>query len=374
MKYYVNAASTAPNPDGSSWAKAYKDLQSAVDAAAAAGGGEVWVAQGTYTSNSDPVLTMKKNVALYGGFVGNESLLEARNWESRVTVIDGEGQRRCVIGADNARLDGFTIARGNTAKHYGGGMYNFEASPSVTNCIFTENTAKHYGGGMDNVEASPTVTNCIFTENTAYYGGGMYNFQASPTVTNCTFAGNKADYGGGMRNLYSSPTVTNCTFAGNKADYGDGMRNLYSSPTVTNCTFSENTAEYSGGGMRNDENEPLVIARDGEQLDLVTRRNDRKAGYIGWRIHWDGDAPEVYFLAETCSQQYSEECGAPTYGAQAWRIERGKVTHEAWFECVTDPKKAVKELLECDVYVVPVDPDSLRVVESANNACCFLVY
>ena len=63
-----------------------------------------------------------------------------------------------------------------------------------------------------------------------------------------------------------------------------------------------------------------------------------------------------------------------------WRIEQEKVTHDAWFECVSDPAEAVKEL--CDVYTVagedgeaaipPVDPDSLRVVES--DACCYLVY
>ena len=138
-------------------------------------------------------------------------------------------------------------------------------------------------------------------------------------------------------------------------------------------------------------NKPLVIAREYEQLDLVTYRDDPKAGYIGWRIHWDGDehhapsdgdAPAVYYLVENCSQQYSKECGAPTYGTQVWRIERGKVTHDAWFAWWSyDPARAVKEL--CDVYIVagwdgeaalpPVDPDSLRVVES-DNACCWLVY
>jgi len=138
-------------------------------------------------------------------------------------------------------------------------------------------------------------------------------------------------------------------------------------------------------------NKPLVIARDEEQLSIVTYRDDSKAGYIGWRIHWDGDehsapstddAPAVYHLVETCSQQYSKECGAPTYGTQVWRIEQGKVTHDAWFAWASDPAKAVKEL--CDLYSVAgwdgaealpsVDPDSLRVVESADNACCYLVY
>jgi hypothetical protein len=130
-----------------------------------------------------------------------------------------------------------------------------------------------------------------------------------------------------------------------------------------------------------DENKPLVIARDGEQLDLLTYRDDPTAGFVSWRIHWDGDqnsapspadAPAVYFLVETCSQQYSKECGAPTYGTQVWRIEPGKITHGAWFECVTNVKKAVKEL--CDAYIVPVDPDSLRVVRASNSSYCYLVY
>ena len=136
---------------------------------------------------------------------------------------------------------------------------------------------------------------------------------------------------------------------------------------------------------------PYVVARSGERLSVVTHRDDRKAGFLGWTLHWDGDehsapspadAPAVYYRVETSSQQYSKECGAPTYGVQVWRIVGGEVTHDAWFAWSwSDPAKAVKEL--CDLYVVagwdgeaalpPVDPDSLRVVES-DNACCYLVY
>ena len=136
---------------------------------------------------------------------------------------------------------------------------------------------------------------------------------------------------------------------------------------------------------------PYVIAREGEQLDLVTHRDDRKAGFLGWRIHWDGDehhapsdgdAPAVCYLVETCSQQYSEEYDEPTYGTQVWRIEREEVTHAAWFAWVDDVAKAVKNL--CDVFTVggedgeaaldPVDPDSLRVVKATDSSYCYLVY
>ena len=166
-----------------------------------------------------------------------------------------------------------------------------------------------------------------------------------------------------------------------------------------------------------DENEPLVIVRDGEQLGIITPRNDRKAGFLGWRIHWNGEEPDayreigarlaggvyhyeeepaVYFLVETSSQQYSEEYGEPTYGTQVWRIEGEEVTHDAWFACgPSDPATAVKKL--CDVYVVagavpiyrvflcyeheltraaipPVDKDLLRVVRAIDSMYCYLVF
>jgi len=137
---------------------------------------------------------------------------------------------------------------------------------------------------------------------------------------------------------------------------------------------------------------PYVIARSGDRRSIVTKRNDRKAGLVGWMIHWDGDphsepsdgdAPEVYYLVETSSQQYSEEYGAPTYGTQVWRFESEKVTHDAWFAWgPSDPAKAVKNL--CDVYIVagedgagalpPVDKESLRVVRAINSMYCYLVF
>jgi len=129
---------------------------------------------------------------------------------------------------------------------------------------------------------------------------------------------------------------------------------------------------------------PLVIVRDGEQLDIVTYRADPNAGYVGWRIRWDGDeyratsdsdAPEVYFLVETCSLQYSEKYDGHAFGVQVWRIARGTITHSAWFEfCLNDPIEAVRYLADYYHRTFAVDIDSLRVVESSDNACCLLVY
>ena len=93
--WYVDKDNSGPE-DGTLWATPFTDIQSGVDAALAAGGGEVWVAEGTYTATTNPVVTMKDGVRLYGGFTGNEPARTNRNWKVHDTIIDGENTRRAV--------------------------------------------------------------------------------------------------------------------------------------------------------------------------------------------------------------------------------------------------------------------------------------
>lgn len=238
--------------DGRSWASAFGTIQDAVNAAAAAGGGEVWVATGTYTATTNPVLAMRMHVPLYGGFAGVESTREARDWANNPTIIDGESIRRCVNGANDATLDGFIIQHGYSAD-YGGGMYNSSASPTVANCTFHGNTTLYFGGGLYNSSSSPTLTDCIFTGNTGENGGGgVYNYQSSPRLTNCVLTANVAVIGGGMYNFSSLPELEDCTFSRNVAGNGGGMYNTNdSSMALFNCTFLANTASSDGGGLYN---------------------------------------------------------------------------------------------------------------------------
>jgi hypothetical protein len=64
------------------------------------------------------------------------------------------------------------------------------------------------------------LSNCSIYSNKAGEGGGMYNFNSSPTITNCTFSSNE---GHGMFNegsYYGTciPIITGCTFYNNKRD------------------------------------------------------------------------------------------------------------------------------------------------------------
>lgn len=184
------------------------------------------------------------------------------------TIIDCEDLGRAFFfhsGEDaDSIVDGFTITNG-VASH-GGGMYSYNSSPTVRNCVFSENSSSTGGGGMYNYSnSSPTVNKCTFIGNSSNTnnGGGMYNNNSSPEIINCTFINNSANlYGGGVYNYYNSePNVINCIFISNSINrYGGGMCNNYNSnPKIANCTFSGNQAVYHGGGVASFGSSPEII-------------------------------------------------------------------------------------------------------------------
>ncbi len=266
---YVKWDASGDN-NGTSWANAYTDLQSALSAAAS--GDEIWVAAGNYkpTTDTDRAISfnLKNGVKIYGGFAGTETLLAQRNPATNVTTLNGDigvpydpsDNSYHVISAENVStstvLDGFTIKNGNAnggAFLMGGGMINTSSSPTLANLTFSDNMAASDGGGMFNHGSSePTLSNVKFSNNSAKWGGGLSNFHSNPTLINVTFYANGAsDKGGGMNNASSNPGLTNVIFWINAANLGGGMHNSNSSPTLTNVLFSENTAYSEGGGMRN---------------------------------------------------------------------------------------------------------------------------
>jgi len=370
--WYVDKDATGAGT-GTGWTDAFNTIQPAIDAAFGYGGGEIWVAEGDYdeartsdphgTGNTGSVM-MKANVHIYGGFDGTESLRGERDWEHHVTIIDGSTARdgnpayHVIVGVNNATLDGFVIMGGNATggdeSDNGGGMYNYQSSPTVANCVFIGNSA-HRGGGMYNYQFSPTLTNCVFMGNAAYgnHGGGMNNNYSSPSVTNCVFSGNETDYGGGgifgygasptlencvfsgnsaigpaggmfnIGNLSSQslPVITNCTFVSNSSGAtGGGVNNdIYGSPTLTNCTFSGNTAGSSGGAMYSRAGDPTspkvtncILYNDSPQeisnelsANPVVTYSDVQSGYLG-EGNIDAD-PEFVFGPSGTSTAISQD-------------------------------------------------------------------
>ena len=303
---YIRANAGGSN-NGTSWANAFTSFQSALSAAVE--GDQIWVARGTYypTMGTDRFATfaLKNGVSVYGGFAGTENQLNQRNPLNNVTILSGDigtpGSKGdnsyhvvSSIGLDNtAILDGFTITGGNAnllvmdgQDQYGGGLYNFNSSPTLSNLIFSGNSA-NYGAAMFNNASSPTVTDVTFRSNSASRGAGMYNTLGSnPVLNRVTFYSNSSvSRGGGMTNSASNPILTNVTFNANSAYYGGAMSNVGGSqPTLINVTISGNTVATIGGAMYNTEaSNPVII-------------NSILYGNSGVQIHNEnGSAPVVSY-------------------------------------------------------------------------------
>jgi hypothetical protein len=340
----------------------FNTIQAAIDDSS--DGDIIIVAEGRYFEN---INFNGRNITLTSTDPCNPDVVAA-------TIIDGNQNGSVVTfnrGEDaNCVLNGFTITNGN-AEH-GGGMLNFESSPTITNCIFSNNSAD-FGGGMYNEgspwsesNSNPTLTDCAFIGNSAERGGGMYNMGGSPTLTNCIFTDNSAigerSRGAGMYSRESSPTLTNCTFSSNSAEqagggmfignylggqdtqilnncafsnnsaeFGGGMFNFNSSPTLKNCTFSENSATREGGGVLNLESNPTltnctfsnnVISKGGggmynhESSPILV--NCIFTDNVGWGI------PNIYFISANGGGMYNNSNSNPTLnnctfnGNSAW--------------------------------------------------------
>jgi len=286
---YVDANATGGN-NGSSWANAYTNLQTALTAAGS--GTEIWVAQGTYYpgTNRTASFQLKADVALYGGFNGTETMRSSRSPTSQVAILSGDigasgvSTDNCyhvLTGATGAVLDGFTVTGGFADGPFphlnGAGLYNSNASPTIVNCVFASNSTANAGSGgaIFNLTSSPTITNCTFVGNSGYWGGAICNLNGgSPMIGNCLFTSNNADFGGGINNENCAAIVGNCVFVGNGAD-GGGINNRNCSPTILNCVFHANSAsEWNGAGMRQ-------VGSSGSVLNCVFVGNRSPMGHGG---------------------------------------------------------------------------------------------
>jgi hypothetical protein len=207
---------------GQSWTDAFPTLQDAL--AVARSGDRIWVATGVYRPDDSGDRTasfvIPSGVAVYGGFAGDETTPEARDWRDRRTVLSGDldGDDTAAAGvtqgcdgivgsnsdhvvrtegADSATvLDGFTVTAGQSDAD-GGGWLNVNGAPTLTNLLFAGNRAGGAGGGMHSL-GSPALANVAFVGNCATQpGSGFASAGGAPVLTNVSFSDNAAMAGGG---------------------------------------------------------------------------------------------------------------------------------------------------------------------------------
>lgn len=285
-RYYVDAragtnaagaAETTGANDGSSWAAAFADLQTAL--ARADAGDEIWVAAGLYlpTADADPDASfiLKPGVALYGGFAGTEITRDPRDWQANPTILSGDigvtgdGSDNSITVVTSAGLDATAILDGfviQSAATYG--LYNPSGSPTLTHLTFTENGVGLYidsgspaltgvrfsrngeFGGMVNLHGSPTLTDVTFSQNTLFQGAVLYN-SGVITLTRVAFIDNLVGLLGasGMQNT-GVAYLTNVLFARNagQREVVTGALDNSGSATLTNVLFYANNVTFVRAG------------------------------------------------------------------------------------------------------------------------------
>ncbi len=219
---FVKGDATGAN-DGSSWADAFTDLQSGL----ALDGVEIWVARGLYVPGNtrESRFQIRDGVRVYGGFLGDESVREERDWQTNVTVLSGDIGGDDVVDEHGVVLDANAIVGENAYN-----VVYFRGSDPQAPILGPETVLDGFaitagqatgppgewdGGGIrcsargeifDPAQCSPSLSNLVVRGNAAVRNGGGFHAvanygQISFEMRNTTFVGNAAGQGGGAMQI-----------------------------------------------------------------------------------------------------------------------------------------------------------------------------
>ncbi len=280
--YYVDADNSTPG-DGTTWGLAFNHLQDALLNPDLQTGDVIWVANGTYypdwepvwgtipptgsyTGNREASFELKDEIKLYGGFVGSETSLEERvSWEIHETILSGDigvsgvvsDNSMLIVHAenmDNIAINGFYISNGydilgSYGNEYGSALTYKNVSGILQNCIIENNK-----GFCDVLieESVIELNNCQFLNN--YCSEATFKCYLSDiNVSNCLFQENITTWPddlltSGILVSNSNIVIDQCRFVSNQGDPGIAViyiENRYhgfyeSNALIENSVFESN--------------------------------------------------------------------------------------------------------------------------------------
>jgi hypothetical protein len=238
----VNQTGTGCDP-GICGGGCYAALQAAINAAAP--GGEIRVAGGTYTSTTGTVAVITKGLAIIGAFGPSFSEPAPGLYQ---TVLDAEwgGSVISITNAGEVLLQFLTLTHGDGTGNCsgtlgcGGGIYAVNTGLHIGGCVITNNVGGRVGGGRGGGlyahNGAVEIWGSVIVSNTASadpsttltaYGGGVYvdSFSGAPSVSlrenqfldNVGHVSAQGRGGGIYLNGLTGVEVLTNTFRGNRA-------------------------------------------------------------------------------------------------------------------------------------------------------------
>ncbi|HOJ72956.1 MAG TPA: VWA domain-containing protein [Phycisphaerae bacterium] len=318
-RIFVDGRNQGP-ADGKSWATAFRHVQDAL--AVAQAGDVIWVGQGTYRADWDPVTqsyTQNRNasfvlpgcVQLIGGFAGyGASDPTERDIHQYVTTLTGDfgtvnSYHVVRVESENGvLLDGFTItggqADGTGNDDAGAGIRIDDSDATIRNCTIAGNVAANNGAGI--FASGPClIANCIVKANTCPSGSAVYLSSGMPSLVNCNILDNT---GGGVSS-HQSATVKNCIIWGNSGAPFTGKMPIFSN--------IQDTPPVPGYG--NISADPLFLGGSDYHLASGSPCLDRGDRDVSLLTKWDfdGDARVRYCRVDMGADEssyYSDDCGS----------------------------------------------------------------
>lgn len=341
---YVDSSHVGGTQNGISWATAFSNFQAGVNAANE--GDSVWVAKGTYQPTINTSFVMKDGVKIYGGFLNTYTTFSLRNSTANASILKGNSNSVIKNDGNNlsstAVIDGFIITNGSASN--GGGIYNFNSSPQITNCNIRNNVCNTNGGGIYtndtlfisncNISANISETGCgiysssrlivenckiesnISNSNFSSLGGGLYCSGVSQ-IHNTIIRKNKAFAGGGVH-VSGVSIVKNCIIDSNNTSYGDGGGIVSSNGiTIDSCIIRENSAYNSitafGGGL-------LCTGSGSATISNSTISYNKLSGHFG--AYGGGISAAVPITIINCMIAFNRvDCNSTSYGGGLYCLE-----------------------------------------------------
>lgn len=302
---FVNA-NAAGNNSGSSWGDAYTSLSAAIDAAPA--GSQLWVVAGTYLPGTNPGATfnMDKNLEVYGGFIGTETMLTQRNDSINLTILSGDINSDDISGNfllnknDNSRHIMTMSTAINQATIIDG--FTFQGGHADTTIMYPA-----AAGGAILGFGNPIIRNCTFTSNYAALAGGAILMEGTGAIGSqleaCLFIANRSNNRGGavyLGSMSGSGTqVRTCHFQGNEAvSSGGGLRIYNASVTLFGCHFDQNQSSFTGAGLA------IFQVEDDRSVFMQACTFDNNNSFLGGGAYFEADGAEDYALTVDSCQFY----------------------------------------------------------------------
>lgn len=293
-RLYVDVSCTDAEHDGSSWAKAYRSINEAIEyfANVQATDGverfEILVREGDcyprYSfTNLDPktatinVLKTERPLVIKGGYRVEDDGNAARKPLEYRSVIDGnpkgkaleDGLYHCITVAEdaNVEIDGFHVVGGyavsSTYKSGAGMLVGKRAAVTVRNTVFENNTAVEAAAISAQDGSNLTLVNCVVNNNTNTTESASVIAANNLTMHYVTVVNNKGAAPGGN---YSTSFSAGNTFGSNNMQNlntlsADGAKNFANPTNAPGATLGYDT--YLGGYS---EFRPLTSSTDAAVL------------------------------------------------------------------------------------------------------------